>query len=153
MVVATLVAAGLYLVYLVRGVVGLFVLVAFLAFVFRQFSDEREARLRGVAGDIADAIVGYVFGNFLISVLAGLVTYLRLLIPGIPFALPLAILFGFFDLVPLARDRHAGDAATCDSGPAPSARRGRRTTALSSARASRAARRPPRSDRGLRGRR
>jgi predicted PurR-regulated permease PerM len=72
-----------------------------LEFGFRQFSEEREARLRGVAGDIAEAIVGYVFGNVVISVLAGLVTYLTLLILGIPFPVPLAILFGFFDLVPL----------------------------------------------------
>jgi len=72
-----------------------------LAFGFRQVGEEREGRLRGVAGDVAEAIVGYVFGNFLISILAGLVTYITLLILGIPFAVPLAILFGFFDLVPL----------------------------------------------------
>ncbi len=72
-----------------------------LAFVFRQLSPEREQRLRQVADDVSDAIVGYVFGNFVISVLAGLVTYLTLTILGIPFAVPLAILFGFFDLVPL----------------------------------------------------
>jgi predicted PurR-regulated permease PerM len=72
-----------------------------LDFIFRQLRPQRAERLRGVANDISDAIVGYVFGNFLISILAGLVTYLTLLILDIPFALPLAILFGFFDLVPL----------------------------------------------------
>jgi predicted PurR-regulated permease PerM len=72
-----------------------------LAFGFRQLSPEREARTRAVATDVSDAIVGYVFGNFVISVLAGLVTYVTLVILGIPFAVPLAILFGFFDLVPL----------------------------------------------------
>jgi predicted PurR-regulated permease PerM len=72
-----------------------------LAFLFRQLSSETEARARGIATDLSDAIVGYVFGNFAISVLAGLVTYVTLLILGVPFALPLAILFGFFDLVPL----------------------------------------------------
>jgi predicted PurR-regulated permease PerM len=72
-----------------------------LEFVFRQLSTEREARLRGVATDVSDAIVGYVFGNFVISILAGLVTYVTLEILGIPFAVPLAILFGFFDLIPL----------------------------------------------------
>ena len=58
-------------------------------------------RLRKIAGDISDAISGYVFGNFVISVLAGLVTYVTLRILDVPFALPLAILFGFFDLIPL----------------------------------------------------
>lgn len=72
-----------------------------LEFIFRQLGRERAGRLRTVAGDVSDAIVGYVFGNFMISVLAGLVTYVTLLILGIPFALPLAILFAFFDLVPL----------------------------------------------------
>ncbi len=72
-----------------------------LEFVFRQLRPERERRVRSIASDISDAVVGYVFGNFVISVLAGLVTYLTLVILGIPFAVPLAILFGFFDLVPL----------------------------------------------------
>ena len=42
-----------------------------------------------------------MFGNFVISILAGLVTYVTLRILDVPFALPLAILFGFFDLIPL----------------------------------------------------
>jgi predicted PurR-regulated permease PerM len=72
-----------------------------LEFFYRQLSEEREERFRRIAGDISDAISGYVFGNFVISVLAGLVTYVTLRIIGVPFALPLAILFGFFDLIPL----------------------------------------------------
>jgi predicted PurR-regulated permease PerM len=72
-----------------------------LEFFYRQLSEERERRFRRIAGDISDAISGYVFGNFVISVLAGLVTYVTLEILGVPFALPLAILFGFFDLIPL----------------------------------------------------
>ena len=42
-----------------------------------------------------------MFGNFVISILAGLVTYITLSILDVPFAVPLAILFAFFDLVPL----------------------------------------------------
>jgi predicted PurR-regulated permease PerM len=72
-----------------------------LQFAYRQLPDEREARLRTVASDISDAISGYVFGNFVISVLAGLVTYVTLTILDVPFAAPLAVLFGFFDLIPL----------------------------------------------------
>ena len=72
-----------------------------LQFAFRQLPDEREARVRAVASDISDAISGYVFGNFVISVLAGLVTYLTLTILDVPFAAPLAMMFGFFDLIPL----------------------------------------------------
>src|SRR5215207_8760791 len=72
-----------------------------LEFLYRQVPETRARRFRKIAGDISDAISGYVFGNFVISVLAGLVTYVTLRILGVPFALPLAILFGFFDLVPL----------------------------------------------------
>jgi predicted PurR-regulated permease PerM len=73
----------------------------FLAFFYRQLPEVRAQRFRKIAGDISDAISGYVFGNFVISILAGLVTYVTLRILGVPFALPLAILFGFFDLIPL----------------------------------------------------
>ena len=62
---------------------------------------EREARVRGVAHDVYDAVSGYVAGNLVISVLAGLVTYVTLLILGIPFAVPLSILMAFLDLIPL----------------------------------------------------
>jgi predicted PurR-regulated permease PerM len=72
-----------------------------LSFLYRQVPPERSRRLQKIAGDISDAIAGYVFGNFVISVLAGLVTYVTLRILGVPFATPLAILFGFFDLIPL----------------------------------------------------
>jgi predicted PurR-regulated permease PerM len=72
-----------------------------LEFFYKQIPEERARRFRQIAGDISDAISGYVFGNFVISILAGLVTYVTLRILGVPFALPLAILFGFFDLIPL----------------------------------------------------
>jgi predicted PurR-regulated permease PerM len=72
-----------------------------LDFGYRQMAPQREARLRKIAKDISDAIAGYVFGNLVISVAAGLVTYVTLRILDVPFALPLAILFGFFDLIPL----------------------------------------------------
>jgi predicted PurR-regulated permease PerM len=72
-----------------------------LEFLYRQVPPERALRLRTIADDVSDAIAGYVFGNFVISVLAGLVTYVTLRILDVPFATPLAILFGFFDLIPL----------------------------------------------------
>jgi predicted PurR-regulated permease PerM len=72
-----------------------------LEFGYSRLSDQRQARARAVATDISDAISGYVFGNFVISVLAGGVTYLTLSLLDVPFAAPLAVLFGFFDLIPL----------------------------------------------------
>jgi predicted PurR-regulated permease PerM len=72
-----------------------------LDFLYRQMGDRREARVRAVASDISDAISGYVFGNFVISVLAGTITYITLTLLDVPFAAPLAVMFGFFDLIPL----------------------------------------------------
>jgi predicted PurR-regulated permease PerM len=62
---------------------------------------EREERMRGVAFDVYDAVSGYVAGNLVISLLAGLVTYVTLLILGVPFAVPLSVLMAFLDLIPL----------------------------------------------------
>jgi predicted PurR-regulated permease PerM len=70
-------------------------------FVFRLLGPQREQRYRGVAADIYHATAGYVAGNLLISLVAGLTTYLALLILGVPFALPLAVLMAFLDLIPL----------------------------------------------------
>jgi predicted PurR-regulated permease PerM len=72
-----------------------------LEFSFAQMSKQREKRMRKIAGDISEAISGYVFGNFVISVFAGLVTYATLTILNIPFAVPLAFLYAFLDLIPL----------------------------------------------------
>ena len=72
-----------------------------LDFVYRQMPAQREKRVRRVAADISGAVSGYVFGAFTLATLAGIVTYVTLELLGVPFALPLAIGFAFFDLVPL----------------------------------------------------
>lgn len=72
-----------------------------LDFVYRQLSPQRERRIHTVADDISNAMSGYVFGAFVIAILAGTMTYVTLLLLGVPFALPLAIVNGFFALIPL----------------------------------------------------
>ena len=72
-----------------------------LGFVYRQLSAEREERIHAVADDISNAMSGYVFGAFVIAILAGTMTYVTLTLLGVPFALPLAIVNGFFALIPL----------------------------------------------------
>jgi predicted PurR-regulated permease PerM len=61
----------------------------------------RRAELRKTADDVYGAVAGYVAGNLLISVIAGTVSFVTLQILGVPFAVPLAVLMGFLDLVPL----------------------------------------------------
>jgi predicted PurR-regulated permease PerM len=68
---------------------------------YAQLPERRRERVKGIADDASDAISGYVFGNFVISILAGIFTYVTLTILDVPFAVPLAIMFAFFDLVPL----------------------------------------------------
>lgn len=72
-----------------------------LDFFYRQMPPEREKRMRAVADDISSAVAGYVFGAFVIATLSGLMTYVTLSIIGVPFAVPLAVLLGFFGLIPL----------------------------------------------------
>jgi predicted PurR-regulated permease PerM len=61
----------------------------------------RRDRVKAVAADCARALTGYVLGNLLISVIAGLVTFVGLWIFGVPFKGVLALWVGFADLIPL----------------------------------------------------
>lgn len=61
----------------------------------------RAERMRRVGDDIYRAVGGYVNGNLLISLIAGIVTWATLEILGVPFAVPLAVLMAFLDLIPL----------------------------------------------------
>lgn len=61
----------------------------------------REARLRVVAGEIYKSVSGYVAGNVLISLIAGITTYIALTLLDVPFAVPLSVLMAFLDLIPL----------------------------------------------------
>ncbi|MDX6632891.1 MAG: hypothetical protein QOG26_896 [Solirubrobacterales bacterium] len=72
-----------------------------LGFLYHQLSEEREIRVRKVADDLSNAISGYAFGNLVISIVAGSVTFVTLTLLNVPFAVPLAIMFAFFDLIPL----------------------------------------------------
>jgi len=79
-----------------------------LDFVFRQLGDERRERFRRISNDVYTAVGGYVAGNVFISVIAGVSSYIVMTILGIPFAVPLAVLVAFFDLIPLVGSTIAG---------------------------------------------
>jgi len=70
-------------------------------FSFRAMGARRGQRYRHVAGDIYKATAGYVAGNLIISLMAGTITYATLSALGVPFAVPLAVLMSFLDLIPL----------------------------------------------------
>ena len=60
-----------------------------------------EKRYRQLIIDINRAVADYVLGNIVISVLATLATWIVLSLLGVPYALSLAFVVGFFDLIPL----------------------------------------------------
>jgi predicted PurR-regulated permease PerM len=67
-----------------------------------DLAPERERnRLRRVGSGVSNAVGGYVSGNLLISVVAGMVATLVLLATGVPYAVPLGLLVAVFDLIPL----------------------------------------------------
>ena len=71
------------------------------ATVLRVLPERHRERVRLVATDASRAVSGYVFGNLLISVLAGLSAWVMLLILGVPYAGVLGLFVGFADLIPL----------------------------------------------------
>ncbi len=67
----------------------------------RQLEPGRGERYRAVLGDMYSAVAGYVVGNLAISLIAGTGTFVVLTVLGVPYAVPLAVLMGFLDLIPL----------------------------------------------------
>jgi len=65
------------------------------------FPSTRGERIRRVAGDCAKSVTGYLSGNLLISIICASLTYVVLLIAGVPFAGLIALFVGIADLVPL----------------------------------------------------
>ncbi|HEY9522224.1 MAG TPA: AI-2E family transporter [Thermopolyspora sp.] len=61
----------------------------------------RRTRTRAMTNEILDGIGGYVAGNVLISVIAGLLTWAFLTIAGAEYALALALVVAVTDLIPL----------------------------------------------------
>jgi predicted PurR-regulated permease PerM len=71
------------------------------AFGLRALGEERSARLEPLLDEIYRATAAYVGGNVIISVCAGTVTWITLTVLGVPFAVPLAVLVGFLDMIPM----------------------------------------------------
>lgn len=70
--------------------------------------DEVAQRANRVATDASGAVSGYVLGNFVTSVVAGLVVFITLELLGVPFAPLLALWVALIDLLPLIGGLLAG---------------------------------------------
>lgn len=68
---------------------------------YRLAPRSRRARVALLGDEILNRIGGYVAGQFTISIIAGVTTYIFLLIVGLPYALALALIVAVTDLIPL----------------------------------------------------
>jgi predicted PurR-regulated permease PerM len=75
---------------------------------FELLPERSQQRWRSVSHDIYRTVGGYVTGNLLISLIAGVSVTIVLLIMGVPFAVALGLLVAILDLVPLAGATIAG---------------------------------------------
>ncbi len=100
---------GLGVVNSVFAVVTILILAAFMLARGPQWRDaalrlvppHHATAWRRVTDEIAGAVGNYVGGAIAQAVIAGVTSYLVMLILGIPFRVPLAVLVGLFDLIPL----------------------------------------------------
>jgi predicted PurR-regulated permease PerM len=65
------------------------------------FSEAHRPLVRRLLSQSAGAVSGYITGNLAISVICGVTTFVVLVILGMPYAAPLALLVAVLDLIPL----------------------------------------------------
>jgi predicted PurR-regulated permease PerM len=65
------------------------------------FPERHQPLVRRLLSRSAGAISGYITGNLAISVICGITTFIVLLLLGMPYAAPLALLVAVLDLIPL----------------------------------------------------
>jgi predicted PurR-regulated permease PerM len=94
-------AATSVLVVIVLSVYFLSALPRVKVFAYRLAPQSRRTRVILIGDEIFTKVGGYVLGNFLTSAIAGLGTFLWLVIFGVPYPLLLALLVAFLDLIPV----------------------------------------------------
>jgi predicted PurR-regulated permease PerM len=67
----------------------------------RLFPVERRPRAHQVVDLVVDKVGGYMIGNIIISLIAGVASYIAFALLGVPFAVPLAFLVAICDLIPM----------------------------------------------------
>ena len=69
---------------------------------------DRAATVTRVAGEVSRSVSGYMIGNFITSVIAGVVVYVTLALLGVPFALLWALWVALVDFLPMIGGALAG---------------------------------------------
>ena len=73
-----------------------------------QMSPQRAAAITRVAGEVNRSVIGYMLGNFLTSLIAGLVVFVTMLILGVPFPLLWGLWVALVDFLPMIGGALAG---------------------------------------------
>jgi len=71
------------------------------SFMYRLAPRSRRARVALLGDEILARIGGYVAGNVAISIIAGVTSYIFLLIADVPYVIALALVVAITDLIPL----------------------------------------------------
>ncbi len=73
-----------------------------------MMSPQRAERWRRIAGEVNRSVAGYMLGNFLTSLIAGVVVFVTLFILGVPFAILWALWVALVDFLPMIGGALAG---------------------------------------------
>ncbi|HZE16586.1 MAG TPA: AI-2E family transporter, partial [Mycobacterium sp.] len=76
--------------------------------VLSLMSPQRQVRYTRIAGEVSRSVTGYMLGNFLTSLIAGVVVFVTLLILGVPYALLWALWVALVDFLPMIGGLLAG---------------------------------------------
>jgi predicted PurR-regulated permease PerM len=76
--------------------------------VLRLTGSERAATVTRVAGEVSRSVTGYMLGNFITSVVAGVVVFVTLELLGVPFSLLWALWVALVDFLPMIGGALAG---------------------------------------------
>ena len=74
----------------------------------RLMSPQRAATVTRISSEVSRSVTGYMLGNFITSVIAGVVVFVTLLVLGVPFALLWALWVALVDFLPLIGGALAG---------------------------------------------
>ena len=76
--------------------------------VLGQMTPRRAATVTRIAGDMNRTVTGYMLGNFLTSLIAGIVVFVTLMILGVPYPLLWGLWVGLVDFLPMIGGALAG---------------------------------------------
>lgn len=96
---------------IVTAVLTFYFLIAFPAlrtFWLRVVPKTRRTRVAALSDEVFSRVGGFVLGNLLTSVVAGIGTWVWLVIFGVPYPLLLALMVAIFDLIPMVGSTIAG---------------------------------------------